>query len=117
MLDSKWFKRSEFECRCGCGFCAVDAELLKVLEDVREHFRQPTKITSGCRCPKHNSNVGGAAKSKHVVGTAADIQVKDTNSSEVYAYLDNKYPNSYGIGKANSFTHIDIRPNKTRWTY
>lgn len=117
MLDSKWFKRVEFECKCGCGMMAVDAELLKVLEDVREYFNKPVSITSGNRCETHNKNVGGAANSQHTKGIAVDIRVKDVDASDVYKYLDEKYPNSYGIGNANMFTHIDTRPAKTRWSY
>jgi uncharacterized protein YcbK (DUF882 family) len=117
MLDSKYFKRTEFECSCGCQFYAVDAELLRVLEDVREHFGKPVRITSGCRCEEHNKRIGGAPKSKHMQGIAVDIQVKDVDAHDVYKYLDDKYPNNYGLGDANSFTHVDVRPCRSRWSY
>ncbi|EBH6582603.1 DUF882 domain-containing protein [Salmonella enterica] len=115
-MISKHFSRREFECKCGtCGYNAVDVELLKVLEDVREHFGKPVIINSANRCPTHNKRVGGASNSTHLKGLASDIVVKGVNPSAVYAYLDSKYPNSYGIGKYNTFTHIDVRGYRARW--
>ena len=120
----KYFDREEFSCKgtdCGtdgknCGFNAVDAELVQVLDDVREHFGKPVMITSGCRCRKHNAKVGGAKNSTHVFGIAADIRVKDIDAKEVYKYLDEKYSNKYGIGKYTGWTHIDVRTNgPIRW--
>ncbi|ECG7849556.1 serine/threonine protein kinase [Salmonella enterica] len=115
-MISKYFSRREFECKCGkCGQDTVDAELLAILEDVREHFGKPVIINSANRCPTHNKRVGGAANSTHVKGLAADIRVKDVAPSVVHQYLTGKYPDSYGIGKYNTFTHIDVRRGKSRW--
>lgn len=114
---NQYFKRKEFACKCGCGTATVDAELLEVITDVREHFGKPVIITSGHRCAKHNANVGGAKASKHLLGIAADIKVKDVASSAVAAYLESKYPDKYGIGRypRHGFTHIDVRSGKSRW--
>ncbi len=74
---SKHFSRKEFKCKCGkCDYDTIDAELLVILEDVREHFGKPVIINSGNRCPTHNKNVGGATNSYHVRGRAADIVIK-----------------------------------------
>lgn len=112
---SKHFNREEFSCNCGCGFSTVDKGTLKLLEEVREHFDQPVIVTSGCRCPEYNRKVGGASKSKHVEGLAADIQVIGVEAKEVFDFLDGKYPNQYGLGSYSSFTHVDARPHKARW--
>ena len=112
---SKNFHRSEFSCKCGCGFSTVDAELLSVLEVVRTRFNMPVKINSACRCEEYNEKIGGAYGSKHKQGIAADIVVKGINPEDVYKFLDNYMPNTYGIGKYNSFTHIDVRKTKARW--
>lgn len=37
----KHLSRSECGCKCGCGFNAVDVQLLNVLEDIRTHFSKP----------------------------------------------------------------------------
>jgi len=111
----KYFKRSEFACRCGCGFDTVDYELAEILDDLREHFGQPVIVTSGCRCTKHNKNVGGAKNSKHLTGRGADIKVSGIKPLYVYNYLDNKYKDKYGIGLYKSWIHIDSRSKKARW--
>ncbi|EHI3273284.1 serine/threonine protein kinase [Salmonella enterica] len=115
-MISRYFKQSEFKCKCGkCDQDYVNPELLAVLEDVREHFGKPVIINSANRCHEHNKRVGGAANSTHVKGLAADIRVKDVAPSVVHQYLTGKYPNSYGIGKYNNFTHIDVRDYRARW--
>ncbi len=112
---SKYFRREEFACKCGCEFATVDVELIGVLEDVREFFGSPVILNCGCRCSTHNAEVGGAERSKHLLGIAADIRVKDVEPDKVFSYLNKKYLTTYGIGRYNSFTHIDVRPFKARW--
>ncbi len=111
----KYFKRAEFACNCGCGFSAVDVELLEVLEDVREHFNQPITINSGCRCEAHNKAVGGEVRSKHTQGIAADFVVRGVSPAKVHQYLVGKYPNEYGIGLYKTWVHLDVRGEKARW--
>lgn len=111
----KYFIAEEFACKCGCGAKGAPQELVDVLTDVREHFDRPLIVTSGVRCVKHNTRVGGAKKSKHVEGIAADIAVLRVPPTEVHEYLTKKYPSKYGIGKYSTFTHIDVRPTKARW--
>lgn len=54
-------------------------ELLEVLDDLREHYGKPIKITSGYRCAALNKLVGGSPTSAHVIGYAADLRpVGDT---------------------------------------
>lgn len=112
---SENFSRHEFACKCGCGFSTVDIELVRVLEAVRARFNQPVTINSACRCNEHNESIGGSYGSKHKQGIAADIRVKDIHPGDVYNFLDGHMPNSYGIGKYSSFTHIDVRSKKARW--
>ena len=109
------FYRHEFACGCGCGFDTVDVQLLDILEDVRVRFDAPIRITSAARCPSHNFDVGGRKSSKHLRGIAADIVVDGVEPSEVYEYLDTMWPSTFGIGKYQTFTHIDVRENKARW--
>lgn len=112
---SKHFTRSEFACRCGCGFAAVDVELLVVLTDLRQHFDAPVGINSGCRCASHNRAEGGELGSKHTMGIAADIRVAGVHADRVADYLEQQYHDRYGIGRYIGRTHIDIRDIKARW--
>ena len=93
----------------------IESELVKVLEDVRTHFNMPVIITSGYRSPEYNKKIGGVKNSQHAKGTAADIKVKMVPASKVQGYLSRKYPNKYGIGRYENFTHIDVREKKARW--
>ena len=112
---SKNFSRSEFACKCGCGFATVDVELIEVLERIRQEFKKPITINSGCRCEAHNKSIGGADGSKHKLGIAADIVISGYSPFAIYQTLNKIYSDKYGIGKYKTFTHIDVRPNKSRW--
>ena len=109
-----YFSYSEFECPC-CKKTVYCSELINVLTDLRVYFGRPVKVNSGYRCKSHNKKVGGAPKSKHVSGIAADIVVKNVKAADVYEYLDKKYPDKYGIGKYKTWTHIDTRSERARW--
>lgn len=111
---SQHFNRSEFACSCGCGFDTVDAGLIKALEEVRRHFDRPVSINSGCRCESHNRVVGGADSSQHLRGRAADIWVKDTPPHLVAELADQL--DAGGVGDYGSFTHIDTRHGRSRWS-
>lgn len=123
MKVSPNFNREEFACQCGCGFDSVDIQLLTVLEETREYFKElyPDQniyitITSGNRCPEHNIAIGSTAtQSKHTKGIAVDFKVNSVSSDEVHQYLCNKYPNCFGIGKYVGRTHLDVRSTKARW--
>ncbi|MEY0983305.1 MULTISPECIES: D-Ala-D-Ala carboxypeptidase family metallohydrolase [Providencia] len=112
---SEHFDSNEFACKDGCGANQVESKLVEILEGVRTHFDKPVVIVSGRRCANHNKNVGGAPKSQHLLGTAADIKVKDVTPKAVADYLESQFPDSYGIGRYKTFTHIDVRGYKARW--
>lgn len=116
--EIKYFKKSEFKCKCGkCGGFPVDPseELVKLLEQIREHFNAPVTVNSGVRCKAHNAKVGGATGSQHLKGTAADIKVQGVKPSKVAAYAETLLKNTGGIGRYSTFTHVDTRVNMSRW--
>lgn len=113
--DIKHFKKSEFNCRCGCGTNIIDLKLVKILDEIREHFGKPCQVTSGCRCTSYNAKVGGIKGSKHTQGKASDIWITGVPKSELLAkckeYVNNgrasyTYTNSSNMAKA---VHIDIK--------
>ena len=116
MKLSKHFSSNEFACNCQCGFEEVNPELIDVLEDLREAYGMPITINSGCRCPIHNKAVGGEPNSEHMKGTAADISMTGMPTIKIKQYLDNKYPNKYGIGLYKTWVHIDVRSKRARWS-
>lgn len=111
---SPHFSKSELACKCGCGFDQVNLALLPVLEGVRQHFNAPVIIDCACRCPAHNKSVGGATRSQHLLGNAADIKVTGVKPDDVAAYLEQANHDG-GVGRYNTFTHVDVRGTKARW--
>ena len=113
---SKNFSRDEFRCKCAeCEQVGPPMELVEILQDVRDHFGRAVAVHSGHRCAAYNKRVGGAPRSKHLTGDAADITVAGHTPDQVQDYLLAKYPGRYGIGRYNTFTHVDVRPGPARW--
>ena len=71
-------------------------------------------ITSAYRTPPHNFREGGTTYSQHLYGKAADIKISGVTPKKVADYAETLLPEG-GIGIYNTFTHIDVRPVKSRW--
>lgn len=63
----------------------LDSSLKAVIYQVASNYG-PVTVSSTCRNKGHNRSVGGAPKSKHLSGDAADFRVHG-NVGAVYAYL------------------------------
>ncbi len=126
---TKNLSRSEFACRCGCGFDTVDVALaleLQHLVDVYElALREGVKIviTGPNRCKEHNESVGGAETSQHLHGRAADFKMfradsgEQVDPEEIYEHLDVMYAGKFGVGRYHNRTHFDTRSNGgARWS-
>ena len=117
---TKNFQYKEFDCH-GQGCCSttiIDEKLVEYVQQIRDHFGKPVTITSSYRCEVHNRRVGGATKSYHMRGQAADIVVQGVSSREVAKYAESI--GILGIGlyetsKDGYFTHIDTRTTKSFW--
>ena len=109
------FSRHEFACKCGCGFDTVDTVQLQNMEALRQHYGVTVTVNSGCRCPAYNMTVGGAPNSQHLLARATDFTVEGVEPEEVQDYIDRIWPDQFGMGRYNTFTHLDSRPGKARW--
>ena len=115
------FKASEFACRC-CGKAEMDAEFIIALERLRVQIAAPFIVTSGYRCLAHNAAVGGAEKSAHTLGKAADIAISGGNASRVVSFAPRLGFTGIGIKQHGSFSgryiHLDTAHSDfTVWTY
>lgn len=110
------FQVREFACRDGSDKVMIDLRLVHILQRVRDHFGKPVRINSGYRTRFYNAKVGGATNSQHLKGTAADIAVKGVAPSAVADYVETLMPDEGGIGRYKTFTHVDVRKRKARWT-
>lgn len=129
------FRKDEFHCRCKkyCNgyinknevYGGISHALLILLERIRAEVSRrygkpiPCNISStgGYRCPIYNKLVGGASRSLHLYGKAADIFFKGVPVSVINSIA--KELNPYGgIGlNGNTITHVDVRGYKSRWYY
>lgn len=113
---SKNFKRGEFACKCGCGKANPHPTLVHTLQRLRDLIGEPIIINSACRCEEHNRRVGGAENSLHLRCKAADIRAKGLTPSELADKAEELNEFKYGgIGRYNTFTHVDVRGYKARW--
>jgi uncharacterized protein YcbK (DUF882 family) len=124
---TKNFKINEFECKCGdCKISAdVKNNLIKLVDQLqilRDKVQKPIRINSGYRCENYNDNiVKGSKNSRHKKGQAADIVIDGMTPNEVHELVCEMVVlgqiNFGGIGKYNTFTHLDIRDYSARWDY
>lgn len=112
---TKNFESTEFDCKCKnyCATTEIDLKLVQYLQMIRDHFGKPVTINSAYRCEKHNKNIGGASKSKHLYGQAADIKVHGVAPLKVAQYAESI--GVKGIGQYSNFVHIDTREKKFFW--
>lgn len=105
----------EFDCACSrCTQTPVDEALPRILQQIRDRFGKPVRITGPYRCPAHNGEIPNAAKgSLHTKGMAADIQVDGTEPAEVAKFAESI--GVLGIGLYDDFVHVDTRTYKSFW--
>lgn len=97
------------------GVLANLRSLARALETARVRLgNRPITVTSGYRTARHNAAVGGAKNSFHLKGMAADIVVEGLSARQVQVILKD-WPG--GMGLAETFTHLDIRPYRVRFHY
>lgn len=111
--DIKYFKKSEFACKCGGKYCKgypaePQEKLIKVAERVREHFSKPVTVTSGLRCEKHNANEGGVSNSRHLSGKAMDFCIQGVSGATLLAYVQKQPEIRYAYIISGNYVHMDI---------
>ena len=109
------FRVREFACTDGSDPIFIDTDLVAVLQKIRTHFGKPVTITSAYRTPIHNKSVGGTTYSQHLYGMAADIKVSGVSPKKVAKYAETLLKGKGGIGIYQTFTHIDVRVDCSRW--
>ena len=98
--------------------------LCEALEAIRAAFRKPIRVLSGFRSAAYNAKIGGAKRSQHVQGRAADITIRGIPAQDLHDKIlqlhKEKRIKISGLGlyiEAN-FVHVDVRPTKrlARWS-
>ena len=115
---SAHFQLAEFRCRCGsCGWPPGEEvrtnlkRLAQRLEGLRADLGgHPVTVTSGYRCLEHNRRVGGARRSRHLSGEAADIRVRGRALRTVARRA--RALAVGGVGLYRTHVHVDIRTGR-----
>ena len=132
---TKNISRHELLCKCGnCDVRILDEEpIIQIVQDCCDFFANAHNVEKvilyvgrGASCfvwnrtPVKHGGPGSNDNSQHPRCCAIDFKIflpdgKPVDPKLVYKYLDNKHPNSLGLGSYVTFTHADTRPNKARW--
>ena len=113
----KYFKPSEFVCKC-CGRGELQPSTIEKMDMAREIAGIPFYVNSAFRCEAHNRAVGGKQNSAHTRGYAVDIKCNRETKKVILEAV--KQAGFRRIGLASNFIHVDDDPSlhsPTTWTY
>lgn len=95
------------------------AKTAQAIDHLRDRLGKPIAITNAYRGPAYNTCIGGAKASQHMAFRALDFKVSGMAAPEVATALrwlrDKEGFFTGGIGRYNSFTHIDTRGSNATW--
>ncbi len=113
----KYFNESEFK-----EFDKMDKALLIMLDNLREVYGYPIKLTSTYRSPEHPIEARKAKPGEHAYGAAVDIACVGGEATYklVKAAIEVGFTR-IGISRKNNFVHVGVgyegAPPMTIWTY
>jgi zinc D-Ala-D-Ala carboxypeptidase len=113
----KYFNESEFK-----EFSKMDSNLLEKLDNLREVYGYPIKLTSTYRSPDHPIEAKKSKPGEHAYGAAVDIACVggEATFKLVKAAIEVGFTR-IGISRKNNFVHVGIgyesAPPITIWTY
>jgi uncharacterized protein YcbK (DUF882 family) len=113
----KYFNESEFN-----EFDKMDPKLLEMLDNLREAYGYPIKLTSTYRSPDHPIEAKKSKPGEHAYGAAVDIACVggEATFKLVKAAIEVGFTR-IGISRKNNFVHVGIgyagAPETTIWTY
>lgn len=95
-------------------------KLANQLQVLRDHFDAPVIINIAYRPKWYELEKGRSGNSKHVLGLAADFNVKGKSTKEVREAIETLINSGEmlqgGLGKYNTFVHYDcFNGGKRRW--
>lgn len=87
-----------------------------ILQPLRDAIKTPVHVNSGYRCLRVNSFIGGASKSQHLSGHAADIEdFKNENEFLMRKILELKLPFDQIINEFSfQWIHVSFDPKRNR---
>lgn len=111
------FTVGELAATDGARYARISPELVAGLQRLRARIGAPISINSGYRHPKLNGMVGGASKSRHIAGQAADVRCSIMSPLELARLALDEFGCNIGIGLGKNGIHIDVRGTLAIWVY
>lgn len=111
----------------------VDVTLLQKFLELQANLRKKGyddhafRIYNGYRHPAYNAAIGGASRSRHILGQAVDISIRDINRDGTANQIDKDIVlkildeevigNHGGLGRypGTMSVHFDVRGRRARW--
>jgi hypothetical protein len=85
----------------------------EALEWIRNRLGEPAAVhvSSWYRSPEYNRAVGGASRSVHMTGAAADINKSGWSPRDLALAIHRSHPQPevLGVGLYQTFVHVDVR--------
>mgnify|MGYP001574180411 CR=1 FL=1 len=126
---SRWpdFSEREFRCPCGCGRADMDPGFMDKLQALRTLLEFSLPVSSGFRCPEHNTRVSNTgAAGPHTTGRAADLRVAGERALNLVS-VASKIFSGLGVSQKGNppsrFVHVDNLtaadgfPRPNLWSY
>lgn len=113
----KHFTRNEFACKgndCCGNSNLIEDSFIDLLDELREQCGFALPVTSGYRCPVHNSKVSHTGLTgPHTTGRAADLGVRGERAYRVVELAIRMGFTGIGLNQkgASRFVHLDDLPN------
>ena len=129
MTDTPWphFNKTELQCHCGCGVMGMAPDFMSGLEKLRISYGLPLTITSGYRCPQHNSAVSHTGEhGPHTTGRAVDICIEGGEALRLLQLAQAQGFKRIGVSQngahGSRFIHLDTctnpdYPSPALWSY
>ena len=110
-----YFTKDEFVMGDINVFHFMDSSFLKKLDSLRRMCGFSLTVNSSYRDKAYNASVGGASKSKHMLGIACDLHCVDSKKRAVLVKAALELGLTVGVGR--TFVHVDNRANQIMFTY
>jgi zinc D-Ala-D-Ala carboxypeptidase len=113
--DTVWrwpnFSPAEIASR-GTGKLLINETALDKLQALRDRLSKPLIVRSAYRSPEHNQAVGGAKRSKHLLGAAFDIAMENHDPLVFEAAAREVGFLGFGFYPRSGFMHVDLGPER-----
>jgi zinc D-Ala-D-Ala carboxypeptidase len=120
VTSSENFSTEELRCKF-TQECAMDSEFMEMLQNLRNKWQRPMRLSSAYRSPSHPRERSKETPGYHALGRAADILIYGDAAVEFLKMAINEGFTGIGINQKGQFNqrfiHLDNRENPRIWSY